>query len=228
MDKKLEKDVLLVDLDYQGSVSNMMLLASGITQVRSDIDNLFDAEATGADVLRNTIPLEQRLSRTRLVSAFNQFRRTENRLMLRWLIEDKHSRDIRHALAQVMWSQEVRRRFDVVIFDAPPRFTMGTVAAIAASTHVLIPTGLDKLSAEAVGPALATIKLLKAKLNPRLKLLGVVGNLSRQDKLNPVEEEALEIVRRAFGEWDGDPSEKIIFDERCQGGRLSSMPRGKI
>jgi cellulose biosynthesis protein BcsQ len=89
---------------------------------------------------------------------------------------------------------------------------MGTVAAIAASTHVLIPTGLDKLSAEAVGPALATMKLLKAKLNPRLKLLGVVGNLSRQDGLNPVEKEALDIVRSAFREWDGDPSEKIIFE----------------
>jgi chromosome partitioning protein len=212
MDKELGKDVILVDLDYQGSLSNMMLLACGITQVRSDIDNLFDADATGADVLRNSISLEQRLSRTWLISAFNQFRRTENRLMLRWLIEDRHSRDIRHALAQVMWSPEVRRRFDIVIFDAPPRFTMGTVAAIAASTHVLIPTGLDKLSAEAVGPALATMKLLKAKLNPQLKLLGVIGNLSRQDGLNPVEEEALGIVRTAFREWDGDPSEKIVFE----------------
>jgi cellulose biosynthesis protein BcsQ len=163
-------------------------------------------------VLRNSIALDQRLSRTRLISAFNQFRRTENRLMLRWLIEDKHRRDIRHALAQVMWSPEVRRSFDVVIFDAPPRFTMGTVAAVAASTHVLIPTGLDKLSAEAVGPALATLKLLKAKLNPPLKLLGVVGNLSRQDGLTPVEELALETVRSAFREWDGDASEKIVFE----------------
>jgi chromosome partitioning protein len=72
------------------------------------------------------------------------------------------------------------QKFDVIIFDCPPRMTTGTISAVCASTHVLIPTVLDVMSTRAVAPTIETLKKLTAALNPKIELVGAVGNLTRE------------------------------------------------
>jgi cellulose biosynthesis protein BcsQ len=200
-DRALNKDVLLLDLDYQGSLSNAMLSACEISDVESQIDWVFGKGSTSRDLLAHTTSLQKRLPRTRIVTSHYPFGKLENQLHLKWLIEENYHSDIRQALARVVRSTEVKKQFDVVIFDAPPRLTTGAVNALCAATHLLVPTVLDKTSAEAVGPTLVTLRRLIEKLNPELKLLGVVGNLTRLDKLEPAEEQALGWVRQGMEKW---------------------------
>jgi cellulose biosynthesis protein BcsQ len=204
-------NTLLIDLDYQGSLSSGMLAACGVLTVDSKVNEIFEKNLIGDDVVNLAISLAKtrsvlapkaKLPNTEIITSYYPFGKLENKLQLKWLVDDDFKTDLRHVVAKAVRSPSVRKKFDVVIFDCPPRLTTGTVNAICASTHLLIPTVLDKLSGEAVGPTLQTAKKLANKLNPDLELLGVVGNLTRQDELGPTEREALQMVRLAL-EIDG-------------------------
>ena len=60
--------------------------------------------------------------------------------------------------------------------NCPPRFTTGTIQALCAGSHLLIPTILDQPSAEAVTAFCEEIEGLKnGKVCPYLKYVGIVG-----------------------------------------------------
>jgi hypothetical protein len=108
--------------------------------------------------------------------------------------------DIRYHLADILLSDEVQRRYDRIIIDAPPRLTTAHVQALSASTHVLIPTVLDQLSGEAVGSFVDQL-VINAKLWPHLKVLGVVGSmteLGQEQPLRDYEQEGLLAIRQAL------------------------------
>jgi chromosome partitioning protein len=183
LDKKLSKKVLLVDLDFQGSLSSACLAACAIEDVPSDVNGLFDDKARPAQVIKLATSLEAKLPNTRIITSFYPFGKLENRLMLRWLIEESSKRDIRHALAKLFFTSEVSEAFDVVIFDVPPRLSTGTIGALCSSTHLLLPTILNKMSSQTVAPTLDSLKVLSDHLNPNLELLGVVASLTLQNHL---------------------------------------------
>jgi cellulose biosynthesis protein BcsQ len=198
LDKKLRKKVLLVDLDFQGSLSNACLAACEIEDVPSDVNGLFDDKARPAQVIKLATSLEAKLPNTRIITSFYPFGKLENRLMLRWLIEESSKRDIRHALAKLFFTSEVSEKFDVVIFDVPPRLSTGTVGALCSSTHLLLPTILNKMSALTVAPTLDSLKVLSDHLNPNLELLGVVASLTLENQLAPAELVAKEKVQASL------------------------------
>ena len=110
--------------------------------------------------------------------------------MIEYLLQDDQD-DGRFRLANLLQSEEVGARFDVTLIDAPPRLTAGTINAFCASTHLLVPTVYDMLSAEAVGTFLSGAEALKHSLNHGIDLLGVVGMLTyQQGKLITREENA--------------------------------------
>jgi cellulose biosynthesis protein BcsQ len=97
-------------------------------------------------------------------------------------------------------------RFDLVLIDAPPRLTAGTVNAFCASTHLLVPTIYDLLSAEAVGTFLNGAEVLKHSLNHGIDLLGVVGMLTyQQGRLSVREENAKRVaMRQVAATWSAN------------------------
>jgi cellulose biosynthesis protein BcsQ len=68
--------------------------------------------------------------------------------------------------------------FNVVLIDVAPRMTTGTVNALCASTHVLVPTIFNPLSAEPVQNFVRMAKGLMDTLNPKLEFLGIVEMMS--------------------------------------------------
>ncbi|RPH47948.1 MAG: hypothetical protein EHM84_07595, partial [Lysobacterales bacterium] len=145
------KPVLLVDLDYQGSLSNMLMLANEKEEVESRVDYLFDETADLATIDRAAEHLAPKLSRAWLVPANYTFAQLENRLLLRWLLQEDGGVDVRFRLAHALLRREVRRKYAAIIFDMPPRMTLGSLNALVASHYFVVPTVLDKLSVEAVG-----------------------------------------------------------------------------
>jgi chromosome partitioning protein len=109
------------------------------------------------------------------IAAFYDLAETEDRLRVLWAIADE-KRDIRYFLYELLHNDALRSRFSMIFIDAPPRLTTACVQALAASTHLLIPTILDELSAEAV--AYFGRQLLRYEvLWPHLQILGILGTM---------------------------------------------------
>jgi cellulose biosynthesis protein BcsQ len=182
--------VLLVDVDYQGSLSNMMLSADGVEDVSEKIKELLvpDADASAFELANHRFT--KRLKNSSIITTKYEFASFENKLMIEYLLQDDEN-DRRYRLAKLLLNEQVSETFDIAIIDAPPRLTAGTINAFCASTHLLVPTLYDKLSAEAVGTFLDGARKLRASLNHEIDLLGVIGMLTyQQDRLIEREENA--------------------------------------
>lgn len=132
-----------------------------------------------AESLRSDNPAEG-FAKAHLVTCDYSLTRHETRLMLNWLLQGGEP-DIRFYIAEGLLGRRVQdqdKGFDLVIIDTPPRLTTGAVGALIAATHLVVPTILDSLSAEAVGSFLKQAWRLRERFNPGLELAGVVGTMT--------------------------------------------------
>jgi cellulose biosynthesis protein BcsQ len=225
--EKKKKRVLLIDLDYQGSLTNWMIKSADIyippnQAYRLSLANkLIDGTAKDhwqAEVLRNG-QNGHGLANAQLITSDYTLTQFETKLMLRWL-RNGAEQDVRYNLAEILLGPYVQDKmdgFDIVLIDAPPRLTTGAIGALVASTHLVVPTILDPLSAETVGSFLRQAWALRGRLNPGLELAGVVGTMTParplgQD-LGVPEQAALGIVNRGIREWQASTH---VFDADIQ------------
>jgi len=217
-EKRLKQRVLLIDLDYQGSLTNWMIKATG-THIPPDQSHrlalanaLVDGSARehwATETLRNTRGADG-LVNAQLITADYSLTRHENKLMLGWLVQGGNP-DIRFHIAEALLGPHVQdntKGFDVVIIDAPPRLTVGVVGALIAATHLVVPTILDPLSAETVGSFLKQAWTWRTKFNPGLDLAGVVATMTTAraagKPLTGAELDARGVVLSGMKEWGAD------------------------
>jgi chromosome partitioning protein len=171
--------VLFIDLDFQGSSSAMILPDHQSPDVSARL-----IEGGGKDILlREANPLRLEWLPPGLpvgwrptacgIPADYSLARADNRVMVRWLL-DVYGSDPRYGLAEALLDPNVQATYDRVIIDAPPRMVAGKVEALCASRHLLIPTILDRLSAEAVVRFANQLDQEKT-LWPFLKIAGVTA-----------------------------------------------------
>jgi cellulose biosynthesis protein BcsQ len=178
LDRRFGQRVLLIDLDYQGSLTTMMRSHLGQVDRRSLVNDLLSGHADFGTLFRVSSTLAPDLSKSRIVPAFYELARYEDRVMIEWVLQETDD-DVRYRLARVLLSNEIRSQFDLILLDAPPRLTTGTINALCASNYLVVPTIFNMLSAETVGNFLQTVKqLLLLDLNPQLKVLGVLETLT--------------------------------------------------
>ena len=198
-EKRLSKRVLIVDLDYQGSLSTMILKAVGLAHSGSLANDVLSGKAAGGELLKLARPLQPKLPRSSVIPANYEFYALENRLMLRWLLEEIDT-DIRYHLASALLTKGVQENFDVVILDTPPRLTTAAINALCACHYLIVPTVPDGLSAISVGRFLQQICALKGSLFPLLSVAGVVVNLSRVNALGDDERDSIASIKRDLAE----------------------------
>jgi cellulose biosynthesis protein BcsQ len=170
------KKVLLVDVDYQGSLSNMLLSADGSKHVPAGIKDALASPLSGPAAIYSFVNV---LKGSAIVPARYDFAAFESRLMIEHLLREDED-DGRYRLLGWVSDQMSSGQFDLALIDAPPRLTAGTINGFCASTHLLVPTVYDTLSAEAIGTFLHGADRLKNRLNPGIDLLGIVGMLTQQ------------------------------------------------
>lgn len=203
--EKLRKRVLLIDLDYQGSLSSAVMTAAGIEPTGSRVDDLLKETANLSTVIRSYVQLSGQPScalnngtgmpRVWLVPADYTLSEEEGRLLVDRIINDRDVLDERYRLAHVLLQPDVRRAFDLIILDTPPRMTLGTVNALVASHAYIVPVKADKVSSEAVEPFLTQIKNLQGDLQLDLKLAGIIGTMTKQIEMSRVERDVLNKVK---------------------------------
>jgi len=185
------KNVLLIDLDYQGSLSSMML-DGGIPAPTKANQQSTASRLVGSPDSQDVILHEARpihlpwassdyrgsvTKRVRAIPAFYDLARTDNRVMVEWLLGCyAGDSDPRYWMATALHQPEVQAKYDCIVIDAPPRMVTGFVQALCASTHVLIPTILDHVSADAVDRFVTQLEQEKT-LWPYLRVAGVVATM---------------------------------------------------
>lgn len=186
----LSKPVLMIDLDFQGTLSSMSIAEHGRWVPPKGQDSrathLISGDLTPTEIANWGLSAAGQPN-LRVVPAFYDLAQAENREMVEWLLSDRQT-DIRFRLADILHDPAVRNAFSLIIIDSPPRLTTGAIQALAAGTHLLIPTILDEPSAEAVVTFVRQVETFrKAKLCPYIRHIGVVGslNLTQQNTDGP-------------------------------------------
>jgi cellulose biosynthesis protein BcsQ len=166
--------VLVIDLDYQGSMSGMLLTASKISTLETTSSYLIDPQQSIETANAKKLHLRPRFENVWLYAAYEDFLEAENRLMMEWITKrNPNHGDVRYELHRKLHSAGLLDDFDLVIIDGPPRMTTGFVAGLCASTHLLMPTIADKLSAPAAIRFLKQIQQLGPELFPATNQLGI-------------------------------------------------------
>jgi chromosome partitioning protein len=87
--------------------------------------------------------------------------------------------------------------FDYVFLDCPPSLGPLTVNALAASDRVVVPVQAEYYALEGLSQIVQSIELVKARLNPKLAIAGVL--LTMVDGRTRLSADVADEVRRHFG-----------------------------
>ncbi|HWL84016.1 MAG TPA: AAA family ATPase [Roseomonas sp.] len=157
--------VLLADLDPQATASVALMAGNTVEAYRQG--------RTMAQVILRDLPLEQAIFSHAdpllvgrggfdLVPSHIDLAETDGRR------EPGFDVALREAL------EAVRDRYDVIVLDAPPNLGMLTVMGLAAADEVIIPVRTEPYDSMGVGLILATIGKVQRRLNPALRLGGIL------------------------------------------------------
>ena len=172
------RSVLVVDMDAQGNATSALgreaapgrdtyeMLLGG---VRAE-ETMIDTTAAGV----------------RLLPASRDLAGADIELVA---VNDREQR-LRQALA------EVRDAFDYVLVDCPPSLGLLTVNALTAADEVIVPVQCEYLALEGLGHLARTLELVRQRLNPALRLRGLV--MTMFDARTNLATEVVAEVRRHF------------------------------
>lgn len=177
---KLSKPVLVIDFDYQGSLTEMLWRGENRGDPELRAHSLINGKLDPEQAQAHARALGGGMEKVELYPSRYPFATIENNIMVDW-VNEKTPDDIRFRLARLLRSTAYQSRYGMVLIDCPPRITTGTINALCASTHLLIPTKMDEMSAEAVVYFLQQIeRMQKSGLLSSLKVLGVVPTMMRE------------------------------------------------
>jgi cellulose biosynthesis protein BcsQ len=193
---RFAKKVLLVDLDYQGSLSIPLVppaypQALEIATGRAGVNAIGALLTAGLDgrptpkfghLIADLGQTHPRLAGVGLLPSDVDLAEDEEALTFKALA----NRDIKDAMnklalaiSQHQSAAPAERRFDLVIFDAPPRLSLATANAMKASSHLLVPLRPAFLSFDGLRRLLARLPGLQQQLNTNLRQARIVLNQVR-------------------------------------------------
>lgn len=158
--KITRKNVLLIDLDPQGNAT----MGSGIDKnaLEKSVYDLLVQEAGFDEVVVR--PEEAGYD---LLPANGDLVAAEVDLIIG---ENRETR-----LRQIVVA--IKQRYDFVVIDCPPSLNMLTINALAAADGVVIPMQCEYYALEGLSALMDTISTIKDRLNPGLKIEGILRTM---------------------------------------------------
>lgn len=169
------KPVLLIDFDYQGSLSQCVRGEAGFSDPDLTADILVSPPNPTIDPPLYAREMRRGLEGVFLYSANFPFATIENNLMADWI--GNGGGDLMYRLCNLLKKPAYQDKFGAVLIDCPPRLTTGSINALCASTHLLVPTTMDDMSAQAAEYFLNQVSRMKGKVFPALKVIGIVPSI---------------------------------------------------
>lgn len=155
---ELGKKVLVIDLDPQGNTS------SGLGIDKNEIEN------TVYELMLDECTIKE--SMTKVSNIENLTIITSNVNLAGAEIELLGINEKEYILKNAV--DYIRDDFDYVIIDCPPSLNMLTVNAMTTADSVLVPIQCEYYALEGISQLIHTIDLVQERLNPKLKIDGVV------------------------------------------------------
>lgn len=182
----INERVLIVDLDPQGNASTGL----GIEQ-RSRKRSTYDVlvgEAKLADVV-----LETSVPRLHIAPSTMDLSGLE--------LEIASARDRNYRLRDAVLSlagSDSAEGFGYVLIDCPPSLNLLTINAMAAADSILVPLQCEFFALEGLTQLLKTVEQVKANLNPKLSIHGIV--LTMYDARNNLSDQVVADVKQFMGD----------------------------
>ena len=182
---KLGKKTLIIDLDPQGNTTTGLGVNKG------------EIKASIYDVLNGDSPIKKAIKKTSfdllsIIPATINLAGIDYELLEKGHndSEFKKNEQLRNALS------EVKDNYDYIIIDCPPSLGVLTTNALVASDSVIIPVQCEFFALEGISQLLNTIIMTQTRLNPNLKIEGVL--LTLLDSRTNLGYEVVEEVRKYF------------------------------
>lgn len=205
--------VLLIDLDPQGNASTGM----GITQKERSL--------TSYELLTTETPVEK-IIKTSKVPNVDVIVATVDLSGAELELIEQENREF----VLKKKTESILDKYDYIFIDCPPSLSMLTINALVMAKSVLIPLQCEFFALEGLSHLLKTITLIQKRLNPSLKIEGVL--LTMYDRRYNLTLQVEEDVRNNLGELvfrtviprnvriseapsHGKPA--MLYDLRCAG-----------
>jgi chromosome partitioning protein len=176
-----EKRVLLVDIDPQANATSSL----GVDK-HAPIYSIYHALVDGVQ-MEQIVMLTKRLHLD-LVPSSPALAGAEVEL-----VSAEHRE---HLLTNALPS--LAPKYDYILIDSPPSLGLLTVNALVAADAVIIPIQCEYLALEGLSQLINTIQLVKERLNPRLRIAGMV--MTMFDSRTHLSMQVVEEVARHFPE----------------------------
>lgn len=92
--------------------------------------------------------------------------------------------------------KDIRSSYDVIFIDCPPSLELLTLNGLCAADAILVPVQCEYYALEGLSDLMATLRMVKRKLNPRLEIFGVA--LTMFDGRTNFSTQVAQEVRRHF------------------------------
>lgn len=171
--------VLLVDLDPQANATSSLGIDPTGVELSTYDALIGDAGLADAVVQTSRDGLELAPANRALAGAQVE------------LVEmDERERRLQRAI------DPLREQYDVVLIDCPPSLGILTLNALVAADRLLAPVQCEYLALEGVAQLMETLDLVRATLNPRLELMGML--MTMYDQRTRLSAQVVDEVRRHF------------------------------
>lgn len=180
------KTVLLLDLDQQGSLTT----SAGLVPEELD-QTIYTSLSQHADS-KVKIPLSLTRLVTRAPAGMDIIPANVELANLDLELVGAYNRE--YILKTAL--KPLRDRYDYILVDCPPSLSLLVVNALAAADEVLIPLQADYLAAKGVKLLLESIETMRARLNPALKITGIL--ITMADQRTSHTRQIIEIARSNF------------------------------
>jgi chromosome partitioning protein len=179
-----DQRVLLIDLDPQGNMTSGV----GLRGVRGAAGSIYEALTSDLAIDPDGLILPTGVDNLFAIPADRQLTGAEIELVGLPQREFRLRRFV----------EPLRARFDRIFIDCPPSLGLLTLNALVAADAVLIPLHCEYFALEGLADLVATLKRVRASLNPALDIDGVL--LTMHDERTNLGQQVARDVREFFQE----------------------------
>ena len=179
--------VLIVDLDPQGNASTGLGIVRKPGQKSSY--HVLMGESRLADVI-----VESGIPRVHCAPSTMDLLGAELELAQ----TDRKTHRLADAIAKLSAAGIADRSYSYVLVDCPPSLNLLTINSLCAADAILVPLQCEFFALEGLSQLLKTVERVRANLNPKLTIQGVV--LTMFDRRNSLSEQVAQDVRSVLGE----------------------------